>query len=77
MQESVIQPATEPETCGGPWLLAVTWTMNSSVPGDAPRYTGVIEFAQAQTAVGVIVSLAGFLAICAAAWRRFRHRRHA
>ena len=43
MQESVIQPATE--TCGGPWFLAVAWTMNSSVLGDAPRCTGVIEFA--------------------------------
>ena len=31
--------------------------------------------AQAQTAVGVIVSLAGFLAMCAAAWWVFRHRR--
>ena len=33
--------------------------------------------AQAQTAVGVIVSLAGFLAMCAAAWLLFRYRRHA
>lgn len=33
--------------------------------------------AQTQIAVGVIVSLAGFLAMCAAAWWVFRHRRHA
>ena len=30
--------------------------------------------AQAQTAVGVIVSLAGSLAMCVAAWWVFRHR---
>jgi len=35
---------------------------------------GVIVAAQAQTAVGVIVSLAGSLAMCVAAWWVFRHR---
>jgi len=35
--------------------------------------TGAIA-AQAQTAVGVIVSLAGSLAMCVAAWWVFRHR---